>query len=158
MALDAFVYCDCFEKDNLRSNAPAGVKVRVAPSGELTCETEEDSAWFAFNAWKQARACMHQGMILVHHRLGSTEAIDALRAELEKEPERFPILLQRVVYCGTHTCDWIPVQAIPRLTEELKVLNPDSFPTPVADTLRVFKIQIAELIIASNMTGKPICF
>ena len=158
MALDEFVYCDCFERDNLRSNPPAGVKVRVAPSGELMCETEEDSAFFAFSAWKQARACTHQGMILVHHRLGSTEAIDKLRAALEGHADRFPILLQRVLYCGTHTCDWIPVQAIPRLTNELKKLDSETFPDGIADAVRVLKIQIAELIIAANLTGKPICF
>lgn len=158
MALDAFVYCDCFEKDNLRCNPPAGVSVRIASSGEITCDTEDESAWFAFHAWKRAKACLHQGMILVHHRLGGTAAIDLLRTELQRHPQAFPILLEKILYCGTHTCDWIPFDRLPQLTAELKALDPDHSAPLAVDTLRLFKIQIAELIIAAKLTQKPICF
>ena|SRR5688500_12123195 len=157
MALDAFVYCDCFEKDNLRSNPPGGLKLKVALNGDVTCDAPTERDWFAFSAWKQTKACRHQGMILVHHRLGSTPIIDQLRGELQKtKPIRFPFLIQKVLYSGTHTCDWIPLNALSELTAELKHLNPEN--TPSADALRHLKIQLAELVIASQMTHKPICF
>ena len=157
MALDGFVYCDCFEKDNLRCNPPGGLKLRVAPNGEITCDAPGAREWFAFSAWKQTKACRHEGMILVHHRLGTTKVIDQLRDELEKtDSTRYPILIQKVLYSATHTCDWIPVAALPQLTEELKHLNPPK--TPLADALRHLKIQVAELVIAAQMTRKPICF
>jgi hypothetical protein len=157
MGLDAFVYCDCFERDNLRCNPPAGVKVEVAPTGELACRTSDEKAWHAFSAWKRAKACPHEGMILIHHRLGSTSHIDNLRVGLQKQSGRFPIILHRILYCGSHTCDWIAFHQIPALTEELKHLNPQPS-DPVADPLRLFKIQMAELVIAAQMTRKPICF
>ena len=69
MALDAFVYCDCFETNNLRCNPPAGVKVRITPNGDLACDTPTDAEWSAFIDWKQNRACLHYGMILLRHRL-----------------------------------------------------------------------------------------
>ena len=157
MALDAFVYCDCFEKDNLRSNPPGGLKLQVAPSGDITCKAHSDGEWLAFSAWKQEKACAHRGMILKHHRLGTSTILDPLRAELEREgPERFPILIGRVLYSSTHTCDWIPLNALPQLTEELKQL--DCHNTPSAEALRHLKIQLAELVIAAQMAHKPICF
>jgi hypothetical protein len=157
MALDAFVYCDCFERDNLRCNPPRGMKLRVAPNGDLICDAPDDSAWHAFTAWKVGKACLHHGMILVRHRLGNDASIDQIRAELQKDAMRFPILLEKVVYSGTHTCDWLPFEALRPLTEELKHFNPPP-QTPSTDTLRLFKIQIAELIIAAQLTRKPICF
>jgi hypothetical protein len=158
MALDAFVYCDCFERDNLRCDPPRGLKLRVSPNGDLLCEPPDDSAWHAFNAWKLAKACLHEGMILVRHRLGSPKAIEVIRTELQRDALRFPILLEKVVYSGTHTCDWLPLSCLPRLTQELKHVNPDPAHTPAADAVRLFKIQIAELIIAAQLARKPICF
>ena len=157
MALDAFVYCDCFEKDHLRSNPPRGLKLKVSPNGDVTCEAATDREWITFSSWKQKKACVHEGMILKHHRLGSVRKIDELRAALEnKERTRFPILLSRVLYSGTHTCDWLPLDALPQLTEELRVLNPPG--TSEGDALQHLKIQLAELIIAAQMVNKPICF
>jgi hypothetical protein len=157
MALDAFVYCDCFEKDNLRCNPPGGLKLKIAANGDVTCDAPSDHDWFAFTAWKQGKACAHDGMILKHHRLGTSKILDPLRAELEKEhADRFPILLQKVLYSSTHTCDWIPLKLLPKLTDELKQLNPHG--THSADALRHLKIQLAELIIAAQMAHKPICF
>lgn len=158
MALDAFVFCDCFERDNLRSNPPGGMELRVAPNGDITSDPPDDSAWHAFIAWKLAKACLHQGMILVRHRLGNDTAISGIRSELQKDALRFPLLLEKVVYSGTHTCDWLPLSTLSRLTEELKQIDPDPAHTPAADALRLFKIQIAELIIAAQIAQKPICF
>lgn len=157
MALDAFVYCDCFEKDNLRCNPPAGLQLTVALNGDITCDAPTERAWFAFSHWKQEKACIHPGMILKHFRLGTASEIDLLREKLQnKERARFPILLGRILYSGTHTCDWLPLPLLPPLTEELKSLNPA--PTPEGETIRHLKIQLAELIIAAKMVQKPICF
>jgi hypothetical protein len=97
-------------------------------------------------------------MILVRHRLGKSSLIDQLRVELQKHQERFPILLQKVLYTGTHTCDWIPFEQIPQLTEEIKNLKAERWQGPAAEAVRHFKIQMAELIIAAKESRKPICF
>jgi hypothetical protein len=97
-------------------------------------------------------------MILLRHRLGTENGINALRTELQKEANRYPMLLQKILYSGTHTCDWIPVEAIDPLANEVKQLNVSRAEREVADALHVFQIQMAELIIAAKHTGKPICF
>jgi hypothetical protein len=156
MALDAFVYCDCFEKENLRCGPPGQVQLKVAPTGEVTCIAPSDQVWFAFVTWRQSKACTHPGMILKHHRLGTAALIDPLRQQLTDQEARFPILLEKILYSATHTCDWLPLRLLPQLTVELKHLDPPS--TPQGEALRHLKIQLAELIIAAQMTNKPICF
>jgi hypothetical protein len=157
MALDAFVYCDCFEKDNLRCNPPGGLNLRVTANGDITCDAPTERDWFAFATWKLERACSHPGMILKHHRLGTSTEIDRLRATLEnKERSRFPILLEKILYSGTHTCDWLPLDLLPQLTQELKDLNAPL--TAEGRALQHLKIQLAELIISAQMMNKPICF
>jgi len=157
MALDAFVFCDCFEKDNLRSNPPGGIKIKIAPNGDITCDAPTAREWFAFSAWKQSKACAHPGMILKHHRLGNAAILDPLRTELQQHSAaEYPILLQKILYSSTHTCDWLPLALLPQLTAELKSLEPNG--TPHAEALRHLKIQLAELIIAAQMAHKPICF
>jgi len=158
MALDAFVYCDCFEKKNLRCDPPAGVRVSPQATGDLLCDSFDEDAWSAFVTWKHTKACPHHGMILLRHRLGTENGINALRTELQKEANRYPMLLQKILYSGTHTCDWIPVEAIDPLANEVKQLNVSRAEREVADALHVFQIQMAELIIAAKHTGKPICF
>jgi hypothetical protein len=158
MALDAFVYCDCFETENLRCDPPAGVKVVPRASGDLLCDTLDDEAWSAFVGWKHTKACLHHGMILLRHRLGTEKRIHALRTELQKESDRFPMLLEKILYSGTHTCDWIPLDYIDPLANEVKQLNASQAGRDVADALHLFQIQMAELIIAAKHTRKPICF
>jgi hypothetical protein len=158
MALDAFVYCDCYEKNNLRCDPPARVKVKVEPTGDLMCLSGDEEAWSAFLAWKRTKACLHHGMIFLRHRLGTSTQIDLLQRELRKEPDRFPILLRNVLYSGTHTCDWIPLDRMEALSEEIKRLPPQQADPAVADALQLFKVQMAELIIAAKHTRKPICF
>src|SRR6476620_3973142 len=122
MALDAFVYCDCFETHNLRCDPPTGLDVKIEPSGYIACNAPDERLWSAFLGWKQSKACLHQGMILLRHRLGTSDQVDQLRAELQNQPVRLPLLLDRVLYSGTHTCDWISTAQIAQLAEEVKQL------------------------------------
>jgi hypothetical protein len=158
MALDAFVFCDCYEKHNLRADPPAGVIVKIEPNGDLSCSAADERAWSAFLTWKQNKACLHQGMILLRHRLGTSEQIDLLRAELQKLSKPLPLLLNAVLYSGTHTCDWIPFARMPDLAEEVKQLAPEQAKGPLKDALQLLKIRLAELIIAAQHTRKAICF
>ena len=158
MPLDAFVYCDCFERENLRSDPPQGIVLKQEENGDVSCKSPDEKAWSAFVRWKQNKACMHPGMVLVHKRLGSTELVEALRTQLQKERARFPILLEKVLYSDTHTCDWIPFTQIEPLENEVAAINPEGADPEETDRVRLFKIQMAELIIAAKHTGKAICF
>ena len=54
MGLDAFVYCDCFEKQNLRCDPPAGLVVKIESSGEPNRRAATSSTnGSPFRAWKR---------------------------------------------------------------------------------------------------------
>ena len=69
---------------------------------------------------------------------------------------RFPILLKRVVYDGTHCGDWIPASLSPALLKEVKlVLASKDILTPGE---RGFFQNMRRLCAASLATGNPIVF
>src|SRR5258706_13110346 len=125
MGLDAFVYCDCYEKGRLREPPPSGVILCVEPDGALGREQdvgtlESDLAW---DDWRERRACEHRGGILRRHRLGNISEIGLLRAELQRGAERFPILVTKVVYSGSHAGAFLQVAEIPAVQRELDLLR-----------------------------------
>lgn len=69
---------------------------------------------------------------------------------------RFPILLKRVVYDGTHGGDWIPASLSPALLKEVQlVLASKEILTPGE---REFFQNMRRLCAASLTTGNPIVF
>ena len=86
---------------------------RDATRPSLTGELDEDE-WEAHEQWVQT-SCEHEGF-LVSEFLGNITRIQNVREflrGLQGNPgPKFPILLKKVVYDGTHTGDWVPVKQI----------------------------------------------
>jgi len=161
MGLDAFVFCDCFEKGRLLHPPPVGFAPRVEPDGSLDpgrddYTLEEILAW---DQWREGFACEHGAGMLLRHRLGNISLIGSLRAELRREAERFPILLKRVVYSGSHGGDHLPLDVVKELQKELGELASFKCSSRKSDEfMSGFRIQMLELVAASFSVGKPICF
>ena len=161
MGLDAFVYCNCYEKGRLLEPPPTGVSLQVQPDGSLGRERddgtlESDIAW---DTWREQRACEHSGGILLHHRLGNIALIGLLRAELQREAGLFPILATKVVYSGSHGGDHLAVETIPALQRELELLGEFRCSTrEAASFMSEFRAQMSELATSALSIGKPIAF
>src|SRR5689334_19584624 len=125
MGLDACVYCNCYEKGVMRTPPPNGVRLCVEPNGALECESEKMSfdAVRAFDQWQAFSACQHKRGVLLHHRLGNISLIGSLRSELQAESSRFPVLLTKVIYSGSHAGDFLALDAISVLQQELEALG-----------------------------------
>ena len=160
MGLDSFVFCDCFEKGRI-TNAPKGVVLKVEPDGSLGHKgglgsLESDLAW---DNWRENLACEHSCGKLLHHRLGNVTLIGMFRTELNREPARFPILLGKVLYSGSHGGDFIETNIVPALRAEVETLA--GFKCHKRTTqgfLDYFRQQMLELIAASESVNKPIAF
>jgi len=161
MGLDAFVFCDCYEKGRLREPPPGNVSIRVAEDGSLAREIDRvslknDLAW---DWWQECLACVHVGGVLVHHRLGNISLIGSLRTELQREASRFPILLSKVVYSGSHGGDFVSIDLIPTLRNELETLRDFQCKTRESDGFMFrFRDQMLQLVAASLSVDKPIVF
>src|SRR4051794_1580466 len=106
MGLDVMVYCDCYEKGKLRTPLPQPELVYTDASGQMCLQGEDPRAdQHRFDAWQQ-EACEHGPLgWLVSHGLGNVARSGLLRELLSQTPDLFPLLLEKVLYNGTHCGD-----------------------------------------------------
>jgi hypothetical protein len=87
-----------------------------AGSPPLSGDPTEDE-WEAHDRWVQ-ESCEHEGHV-ISEPLGNITRIQHVREflrGLQGDPgPKFPILLKKVVYDGTHTGDWLPLKQSPAL-------------------------------------------
>ena len=159
MGLDAVVHCDCFERGRLRSPPPAGCTPSVDEWGFLHCGSNNLAIQLAFDRWQFEEACEHEDGLLVHHRIGNIALVAGLRTELQRHPDRFPMLLARVVYNGVHSGDLIPAGEVSQFRPELDALALVRCEDPeMGPLMREFATQMEELVVASLTVCKPIVF
>jgi hypothetical protein len=159
MGLDAVVYCDCFETCRLQEPPPPGCQLGLAEDGSLLCGSNELHVQLAFDQWRYERACTHENGVLVHHRIGNIALVAALRAELRRKPDKFPLILSKVLYNGTHCGDFIAAQEVPSLGPEVSALAEVHCGEPdMQEFVRQFELQMSELVACAIRVGKPIAF
>ena len=87
------------------------------------CGSDDLDTQLAFDRWQVDAACTHPGGLLVQHRIGNIALVAALRGLLQAYPDRFPMLLARVLYNGIHCGDVIGAAEVPRLQAEVVALS-----------------------------------
>ena len=160
VGLDATVYCDCFEKGTIRMPPPQPELVYVELSGQVSLRWEEPQAdQRGFYDWL-AGCCEHGPMgELVSHRLGNFALIGILREMLAETPDRFPVLLTKVLYDGGHAGDYLVLDEVNNLAVEIDLLkNIHGRGKDGENLIRRFQQQISELVGAALSVRKPIAF
>src|SRR5438876_4302582 len=99
MGLDAFVFCDCYEKGRLKRKPPKPDLVYVLPNGDLGCRSEDSKVLELFDHWRE-NACNHEAGMIAGDWLGNASSIGGIRDELSRKPRSFPTLLNNVIYSG----------------------------------------------------------
>jgi hypothetical protein len=128
-------------------------------SGEptLTGDPSEEE-WEAHDQWV-GESCEHEGYLLSMF-LGNITRLGNLRTflrGLQGSPgPRFPILLEKVLYDGTHTGDWISSKDAAKLLKEVNTVLHSS--DILADSEKEFFTNMKLLCEASIATGNPIMF
>jgi hypothetical protein len=159
MGLDATVYCDCYRSGKLREPPPSGCHVTFQRDGSLDCDSHEMTVLLAFDQWLHRGACEHELGVFLSHRLGNMSLIGLLREELSVDVEKFPLLLTKVVYSGTHCGDFIPFEDLEALRAEVRALASHQCVNPEAPLyVERFRKQMEELIDAALLLRKPIAF
>jgi hypothetical protein len=164
VGLDAIVHCDCFEKGLLREPPPFPKLVRVSEEGRPEIYTEDFSKQTIFDQWEVGKPCGHERFKFIHHRIGNIDGVGRLRIALESHAGRygrqFPIILEKVIYSGTHCGDMLNKEDVILLRKELKELE-DILETGAGsefERLEHFREQMRELVEASLALNKPIVF
>jgi hypothetical protein len=159
MGLDATVYCNCYETNRLKELPPYADLVFVTRDGSLDCKSEDLDKLLEFDQWSFHRACEHENGVLLHHRIGNIALVNLLRNELSREAGKFPILLQKILYSGTHAGDYLSLDVVENLKKELDYLaglvcSDERSHNFVVD----FRQQLIELVEAALEVRKPISF
>ena len=156
MSLDAFVRCSCI-RDGKGKPHPFAERLIFDERGEPSLSgnpSEEDGE--AHDRWL-GESCEHNGF-LVGESLGSITLAKHLRdflRGLQGDPApRFPILLKKVVYDGTHTGDWIGSKEAVRLLQEVDIVLHSSDILSQAE--KAFFTSMKRLCEASIAAGNPI--
>lgn len=177
MGLDAHVNCNCYELGRLREPPPVDPQyIKVMPGGYLDWEPPEweqvknlgwgNPAWqevmneiSEFDHWNMHHMCEHFNGVLLHHWIGNMAGVGGLQHELNREAEKFPIILEKIIYSGTHCGDWLPLETVNQLKPELEALANFQCADPkMIPFVQRFHQQMVELLEASLSVGKPICF
>jgi len=161
MGLDACVFCNCYETGKVKAPPPQPELVYVDPTtGQVSLQWEKTGAdQHLFDDWL-ASACAHGPLgELVSHRLGNIALIAFLRGLFQVTPERFPILLSKVVYNGIHCGDILSLADVEDLAAEMSVVH-TLHCTDVSQEglLRNFEKQMMDLIQGTRSVRKPIVF
>src|SRR6266581_4218988 len=127
MGLDAFVFCDCYEKGSLKR----------------------------FDRWRE-NACEHEAGMVAGDWLGNASLIGSIRNELSRRSRDFPTLLKRVVYSGTHCGDHLTLKLVAKLQMELDRLKTLRSGNKELDRgIQRLRRQLQKLVHASLKIGKP---
>jgi len=160
MGLDAYVRCNCFKEGRTRP-FPFPDRLKFDELGEPDVDNSDNKLTIedliTFDRWNYDWGCEHHGF-LVNARIGNISFVGhvrtCLKATEKHSANRFPLLLSRVVYSGTHAGDYIYAAEAHHLLEEVKKL--ESF----ADdgTMKKFMETMHSLCEASVASGNPIVF
>ena len=158
MALDAYVRCRCIQ-DGLAKPHPYPARLALDESGAAYLTGDpSDEELDAHDRWFAA-SCEHGGYLLSAF-LGNITKIAHLRDFLKglqgKPGPRFRILLEEVIYDGTHTGDWLPTSESSALLREVETVLQSS--DILTDSEKEFFMSMKQLCEASIRTGNPIMF
>jgi hypothetical protein len=159
VGLDATVYCNCFETDSLREIPPFVDLIYVSAHGGLDCKSENLNVQLEFDQWLMNRACEHEDGVLLHHYIGNIALVCVLRNELQKWSENFQIILEKILYSGTHAGDFLTLEDIEKLSKEIDFLEKLRGSTEQnQEFLNDFRVKLCDLVQASTKVSKPISF
>jgi hypothetical protein len=159
MGLDAFVFCDCFEQGNLKKQPKAEWKVYVSESGGRECNSDLISNQEDFDKWNNSEACEHEEGMATFQSLGNASRVNLIKSILMESNKKLPILMEQVLYSGTHCGDWIDYESVPNLLHEIDMIR-DCYIKNNEDKKIIlgFEAQMRDLIECSLKLRKPIVF
>ena len=158
MSLDGYVRCTCI-RDGKAKPHPFPKRFMWDESGAPSLKGDPtEKEWEAHDRWIQ-RSCEHHGFLVSEFLGNITRAKNVhefLRGLQGTPGPKFPILLKKVVYDGTHTGDWIPVKQSPALMREVDLVLASR--DILTQGEKEFFEAMKRLCEASIATGNPIVF
>jgi hypothetical protein len=140
VGLDAVVYRN---KTHLKLGSDENAGRLIPATGEVYFENDEVSRKY------RDQVCAAE------HRLGNISEISTLREEAVRLVGPESVILQKILYSGTHCGDFILVDSIPILQVEIDLIRRAM---KQSEQLRQFANSLEELVRTARNEGNPIVF
>ena len=163
MSLNAVVYCDCIEKGRVTIPHPRPDLLFIDEKGAPDISSTDPLEIEAHDRWESLRPCQHEHFWLIEHWLGNVSLIGSIRALLQQylsDPAgEYPVLWSNVIYDGSHSGDFLAVDAVRELSDEVDRLSSMEH-LPISDTSLLVELlrKLDDLVRASQSVNKPISF
>lgn len=90
---------------------------------------------------------------------GNISEIELIRSGLKEIAERYPVLLSKVVYNGTHCDDFLSSDEVALLSREIPWLSTVHFPDASDEEYILrFEANLKELVEVAIRLGRPVFF
>ena len=158
MGLDGFVRCTCI-RDGKAKPHPFPDRLIFDESGKPTVTGDPSGQGLGAHHQWLGESSEHEGS-LPSLFLGNITRVGNLPSFLRRlqgtAGPRFPILLEKALYDGTHTGDWISSKIAEKLRKEVDAVLHSS--DILADSEKEFFNNMKLLCEASVATGNPVMF
>ena len=167
MGLDAVVFCDCVETERLKIAHPFPNLLFVETNGSPEIRSTNPGKTDKHDKWMELPPCKHKGMMISGFYLGSMTLIErvhnSLKSMLKPPLPKCPVLLRKVLYCGTHTGDYLTLVQVRMLAVELQQLKEldlkkVGIPSGDARCIRSVGAKLRRLTRVALEIKKPIAF
>ncbi len=168
MGLDATVYCNCIERGLLRVPHPYPDLLFLDDDGKPGIHSSDLETQIQHDKWEYGSPCAHDCMQAASERLGNAGGIGYigdLLADISKRPggPALPVLLENVLYSGTHCGDFLTILQVSQLDDELQQLKRvdialGGITRRDQDLIRTLVAKLQKLVDASRLMNKPISF
>jgi hypothetical protein len=158
MGLDAFVFCDCYERGRIKRFPPELGPLYIEPNGAVEPRSDDPEVLERFDAWRE-QACRHEDGMIAGDYLGNAGQVAQLHDALWRERKLFPVLLGKVIYSGTHCGDHLSLGGVAKLATELDRLK--SIRTGDKDLdkdVHILRRKLEKLVRVALKIKKPIAF
>ena len=157
MKLQAYVFCDCYERDCLKHLPPNPEIVAVLPNGDLGYYRATRKQHAAFVAWR-SNACRHPEGVVTGGQLGHKLSRQVLHRAMLKHARSFPVFIRKVLGCKPHQKNsHLTVRQVEKLQDEIVRLRKIHLPDSGLDLeLRCYRNQCRQLVRAAIKLRKPI--
>ncbi|MFQ5686185.1 MAG: hypothetical protein ACE5GV_05940 [Candidatus Scalindua sp.] len=159
MGLDATVYCNCYEKGDLKTLPHPEWRLKRDTDGSLICINDNIDIDLEVDQWILNNMCKHENGEALSHYIGNISMVGHIRSILEPHQNNIPIIFQQIIYSGSHCGDFIPYSEIPSLVSEINFISKLSYSDKDDNQIhKQFVEQLQNLVDACNEFDNPIAF
>jgi hypothetical protein len=157
MRLQAYVFCDCYERGRVKLPPPEPKIVGVLTNGDVACKQPTPAQYQAFLEWRYL-ACHHRDGLIIGGLLGHRLSVEVMHKAMLPHRGTFPFFFRKVLGCKPKTrFSHLTLKQVEQLQIELVRMKKFHLSDRKHDNeLRYYLGQMKQLVRAALKFQQPI--